>query len=62
MQDKIAIINVWVLVQVVNPLCIKEGRAAFDTVYNIIFGEQEFGKIGSVLSCDASDKGYFLHL
>ena len=53
-EDKIFIIHVRILIEMVNPIVIEQRAAAFDAVYNI---KQEFGE----MSGNTGDKGDFRH-
>jgi hypothetical protein len=45
-----------VLVDGINPFCIKAGRAPNDPVHLVTLGEKKFSQIGTILTGDASDK------
>jgi hypothetical protein len=61
MEDKSTVTDVRILVEVINAIRIKQGRASFDSMDLVIFLEEELGQIRSVLSGDTGDKGYFAH-
>ena len=59
-KDELRVGIVGVLVDVVDTSGIEERGAALDAVDLVAFGEEEFGKIGSVLAGDSCNEG-FLH-
>jgi DNA polymerase III subunit gamma/tau len=56
MQDKVAIINMGILIEMIHPLGVEQGRTALDAVNDIALTEQEFSQIGTVLAGDAGDQ------
>lgn len=46
-------------VEVIDPLPVKSARAADDAVDFVFLVEEEFGKVGTVLADDSSNKGFF---
>ena len=50
---------VGVAVKVVNPGGVEGRGAAFDAVDLISLAEEEFGQVGTVLTGDAGDQGFF---
>ena len=55
MKDKVSVVHMGVLVQVIDAVGVEQGGPAFDAVDFIAFFQQEFGKIGAVLAGDAGD-------
>jgi hypothetical protein len=55
MQNKVLVLNVGVLLDVINPLGVKQGGSALDAMYLITFFQEEFGEIGAILASDAGD-------
>jgi hypothetical protein len=53
MQHKIALADVWVLVQVVDAVRVEEGAAPPDAVNLISFAQKEFREVGPILPCNA---------
>jgi len=47
-----------ILIDVIDALGVEQRGAPFDPIDLIALGEQEFGKIGPVLSGDAGNQGY----
>ncbi len=60
-QEEVAVPIMWVLVEMIDAVGIEQGAAALDPVDLIALGEQQLGKIGSILSGDAGDQSPFLH-
>jgi hypothetical protein len=60
MENKIPVVNMRILVKVINSIGIKRGCTPFDTVYQIPLFNQDFGKVGTVMSGDAGDECCFL--
>ena len=60
MQDEIAVRDMRILVEVVNPVRVEERGTALDAMHLVALFEQEFGKVGAVLT---GNPGYqsFLH-
>jgi hypothetical protein len=54
-QAESRIFNLGIFVDVIDPLCVKEGGAAFDAVDFVAFFEKKFGEIGTVLAGDTGD-------
>ena len=61
MQNELAVVDMRVLVEMVDPVGVEQGRAAFDAVDGVAFLEQEFGEIGTILAGDAGDQCGFAH-
>ena len=55
MKNKVTVLRVRVLVDVVDTLGVKGGGAAFYAMDLIAFFEEEFGKVRAVLAGDAGD-------
>jgi hypothetical protein len=55
-QLEIGIFNMRVLVDMVDPLGIECAGAALDTVYHVVFFQQEFRQVGPVLAGDTGDQ------
>jgi hypothetical protein len=56
---KVGVFNVWILVDVVHALGVKQAGPALDAVHDVAFFEQKFSQVGSVLAGDTGDKGHF---
>jgi hypothetical protein len=61
MEDEVPVPDMGVLVQVVDPVCIEQGGSPFDAVDFISFFQEEFGQVGTVLSGDTGNEGFFCH-
>jgi len=61
MQDKTAIVDVRVLVEVVDAVSIEQRGAALDAVYHVALAEQKLGQVGAVLAGNAGDECYLFH-
>jgi hypothetical protein len=61
MEDEPAVGLVRVLVEMVDPLGVEQGGAAFNAVDGVAFVQQEFGEIRAVLAGDAGDQCGFAH-
>jgi hypothetical protein len=48
-----------VLIEVVDAATVKTAGASDDPVDLVALVEQEFGRVGAVLACDAGDEGFF---
>src|SRR4051812_39178434 len=46
-----------ILIDVVDPVGVETGGAAFQTVHLISFGKKQLRQVGAVLACDACNKG-----
>jgi hypothetical protein len=53
------VLNMRILIDVVDPLCVEHAAAALNTVYRVPFFEQELCKVRTVLTSDTSDQGDF---
>lgn len=51
----------WVLVNMINSVSIKQGTSAFDTMHNISSLQKELGKVGTILPGYPSYKRSFSH-
>ena len=60
-QDEVSFFFMGVLVEMVDSVCIKQGRSSFNAVDLIAFVEQEFCKIGAVLACYTCYESFFAH-
>jgi hypothetical protein len=60
-QNELAVVDVRILVEMVDPVGVEQGGAAFDAVDGVAFLEQEFGQIRAILAGDASDQCGFSH-
>ncbi len=58
-QKEVAVVNMGVLIQVVDTVCVEKRRTALDTVDNVPFFKQKFRQVRAVLSCNACDEGNF---
>ena len=54
-QEKTAVGNVRVFVEMVDAFGVEQRAAALDAVHLVSLGEQELGKVGAILSGDAGD-------
>jgi len=61
MEDEPAVGLVRVLVEVVDPLGVEQGGAAFNAVDDVALVQQELGEIRAVLAGDAGDECGFVH-
>ncbi len=59
MQKKVSVVHMRILVDMVDPFGIKQGRAPFDTVHDVALLEQVFCEISAVLAGYAGDEGGF---
>ena len=61
-QNEVLLVDMRILVNVVDPLGVKHGGTALDTVHFVALFKQEFCKVGAVLAGDTGDKGAFGHV
>ena len=54
-QYKIAMIDMGILIKMVHPISIERRSPSFNTVNNVAFFQEEFGKVRSVLTGDAGN-------
>jgi hypothetical protein len=47
------------VIEPIHSLRVEAARPTLDTVDLVTFGQQQLGQIRSILTSDASDKGYF---
>jgi hypothetical protein len=59
MKKKFAVVNMGINIEVIDPASIKSGRPSDYAVNLVTFGEQQFGKIRTVLAGYAGDEGNF---
>ena len=59
MQEKASVTFVWVLIQMIDAVCIEQRGTSFEAVDLIAFFQKELGKVGSVLSGYACDDRFF---
>src|SRR5690349_10200084 len=57
-QAKPDILLMWILVKVINARRIEGGRPPLQPMNEIAFREEQFGKVGAVLSGDTDDEGF----
>jgi hypothetical protein len=50
---------VGILIEMVNSVRVEQGRTALNSVYFISFGKQKLSKIGTVLSGNTGNEGFF---
>ena len=62
MQDEVLFLDVRVLINMINPLRIERGRPTLDAVHLIALLKQKLGKIGAVLTRDASDQRFLFYI
>ena len=55
MQFEFGIINMRVLIQVINPVGVKQRGTAFDAVYFIALAQQQFSQVSAILPGHAGD-------
>lgn len=48
-----------ILIEVIDSPGVKEGGSALDPMDFVAFGEEELSKVGSILSSDPCDQGFF---
>ncbi len=60
-QDKAAVFDMRVFIQMIDTIRIKERAAALDAVDFVTFAEQEFSQVGTVLASNAGNEGFFIH-
>ena len=56
MQEEVRLSEMRVFIEMIDALGIERRRAALDAVYDVSLGQQEFRKIGPVLTGDADDQ------
>jgi hypothetical protein len=62
MQHEVAVVDVWVLVQVVNAVCVEQRGAALDAVHLITLVQQELSQVRAILAGDTRDqRNFFTH-
>lgn len=54
-QNKIAIADMRILIQVVNTVFVEQRSTALDAMHDVAFFQQKFGQVSAVLSCHTSD-------
>ena len=59
-KKKLYVVDMRILIEVLDALCVERRRAANDTMDFVPLIEKEFGKIGSVLTRNSCDES-FLH-
>src|SRR5450759_424105 len=60
-QDKVAVGDVRILVEMVNPVRVEERGTALDAMHLVALFEQEFGKVGTVLTGNPGDQSFLHH-
>ena len=60
-SNKIAIIDVRILIEVINTVGIEQWGAAFNAMYNVVFLQQKLCQIGSILPGNSGDQCNFTH-
>lgn len=60
-KSELGIRFVRVLIDVIDPLSVNGGGAAFDAMNFIAFPQQKFGKIGSILPGNSGNESAFNH-
>jgi hypothetical protein len=55
MKKEAAALIMRVLVEMIDPIRVEKGRAAFDSMDFVSLGEKQLGKIGSILPRDSGD-------
>jgi hypothetical protein len=61
-QHEVAVVDVRILVEVVDPVRVEGGGAALDAVHLVALLQKELGEVGAVLAGDAGDEGSFGHM
>ena len=59
MEPQPYVLLVGVLIQMIDTVGVERGSAPLDTMHLISLGEQQFGKVGTVLPGNAGDQRYF---
>lgn len=59
MQFEASILNVRVLVNVVNALCVEQTRTPLDAMYFIAFFQKKLSQVRTILTGNARDQGNF---
>jgi len=54
--------DVRILVKMIDPLGVEGAGAPDDAVHFVTFFEEQFGEIGTVLTGDSCDEGFFTHV
>ena len=64
MQNEVAILDVWILIQMVDAVGVEKRAASLDAVDDVAFLQQELGKICPILPGNAGDQRClaFIHL
>ena len=60
MQHEVAVANVRILVDVIDPRRVEQAGPALYAMHHIPLGEQKFRQVRAVLAGDASDESGFL--
>jgi hypothetical protein len=55
MQNEAAVTVVWILIEVIDPIRVKQGTAALYSMDFVSLREQQLGKIRSILPGDTGD-------
>jgi hypothetical protein len=59
MKDHISVLLVRILIEVVDPIGIEKGRPALDAMDLVVFFQEQFSKVGPILSGDSRDECFF---
>jgi hypothetical protein len=49
MENEMDIAFVQILIQMIDPICVEQGRSPFDAVNGIGLAQEELGQIGAIL-------------
>ena len=60
-KNKVTVVDMGILIDMVYALGIERGGAAFDTVNFVAFFQQEFCEVGAVLAGDTGDESALFH-
>jgi hypothetical protein len=61
MQNKITIINVWILIQVVYSICIEQGASPLYPMHFVPFFEQKISEVSAILTGYSCEYCFFRH-
>ena len=61
MQNKVAAIDVRVLIEMIDAIGVEQTAAPLDAVHDVVFLEQKLGEVGAVLAGDSGNECDFLH-
>jgi hypothetical protein len=61
-QNEVAILFVWILIQMVNTIGIEQRSAALDTVNIVTLVQEKLGEISAILAGDTGNQSTFCHI